>query len=460
MKRLLVISSAFPPNNQPGTQRIIRFVKHLKSFGWDIIVLTLDPAYYLEGTLVDPQLLKQVPGDITVYRTNALRILTKLINFRNRFSPNFNRNSANDPTTQPSGNPTGYYTNSKVNHQAQRSPSIWQFIKDTVSDIGSVPDRQIGWFWVAVCKGSSIIRKHDIDLIYTSAPPFTCHLIGKYLQKRHKTKWVADFRDPWSRDPWGKRNLSWKKYFNVSFERKTVHNADAIVLNTSPLCKDFHDFYGDNIASKFYTITNGYDADIFKPYVNEKRKGNGKLILTHTGSLYGKRNPKPFLEALAAVLRDSLVSDKIIRVNFVGNIAPRFNIYQMLKDLNLVSIVNIIPPVPHQESLNYIANSDIMIIIQPDAHLQIPVKFFEYIAMKKPILSISPKGAVTEIIEEGNLGLISPPNDVDTIAKKLVDLYNNRDKLDSLFYSDKSYIEQYEGKTLSCSLDKILSNLL
>jgi Glycosyl transferase 4-like domain len=70
-RRVLVITPFFPPSGLPPSHRARLFVRHLRSAGWDPVVLTVDPRDREERQEAD--LLSLVPADVPVVTVRALR---------------------------------------------------------------------------------------------------------------------------------------------------------------------------------------------------------------------------------------------------------------------------------------------------------------------------------------------------------------------------------------------------
>jgi glycosyltransferase involved in cell wall biosynthesis len=446
MARLLIISTHFPPENGAGTHRIIRFTKHLRAYGWDIAVLTMHPHYYAADTRMDEALLTQVPQDIVIYRTKAWRGMTALIHLRNylRSSGNVRGHRPKEPTPA-----------------TRMPPSLWQRLKDTLSEMSSVPDTEIGWLGHAVRRGIAIIRRHHSEVILSSAPPFTCHLVAGLLSRCCGVKWVADLRDPWSRAPWARQEMahSWKGHIHRWLEWQTIHRADAVILNTQPMSDEFKQHYGSALAEKFYVVTNGYDEELVEPYRNQLKHHQEKLIITHVGSLYRERNPHSILQALSLLIQKGSIPANSVELHLVGAISKQFPVQQMVSSLNLQSVVHLTPTVSHSNSLKCLAQSSVLLVIQPGTHLQVPVKLYEYIAFRKPILALAPAGAVADIVQQGNLGIVADPDDVEAIAQALSQLYEHRHRLTEAFPYDEGYLQQFDGNVLSARLQEILAKV-
>ena len=274
-------------------------------------------------------------------------------------------------------------------------------------------DTDIGWFLPAILEGSRVIRREKPDIIFSSAPPFTCHLVAGWLARRHGITWVADFRDPWARSPWKRADLtdSWKLRLREWLERLVIERADAVILNTPALREEFVEYYGPWFARKFHTVTNGYDAEHLTPFLRPAMRRSSRLVLTHAGSLYRQRDPRPLVQALGSAIAKGRISADAIELNFIGTVAPQFQLAETIRDLKLESSVRLTPPVSHERCMQYLLESDVLIVIQPGTRLQVPVKLYEYLPFKKPILALAPGGALTEIAEDSGLGVVIDPDD-------------------------------------------------
>ena len=300
--RVLIVSSHFPPDRSAGTHRVLRLANYLQMHGWTTSVLTLDPAFYGQSVQLDHALVSRADPRLTLVRTGAFRGLTAPIRWRNKLL----RRGVEAPS--PNG---GRHT--QVDRQGWKS---WR--RNATSRLFAFPDDEIGWFGHAVVHGLRIIRRQRIDVVLSSAPPFTCHLIGYALRSIGNVRWVADFRDPWSRTRWGKLGNA---RAHLWLETQVIKRADAVVLNTPELHREFAQWYGSDIASKFHVVANGYDADILEPYAKAVPSAASPLILTHAGNLYGARDPIPMLQGLAKCLDEGSIPRNGIRLNLVGKIA-------------------------------------------------------------------------------------------------------------------------------------------
>jgi hypothetical protein len=228
-RRVLIVSSHFPPDRSAGTHRVLRLANHLQTHGWATSVLTLAPAYYRPSIQLDEALSDRVHADLTIVRTRAWRGATRLIHWRNRWRTRSNGSARAQP----------------VSNGARPSPrrdgtwAAWR--RQAAIALFGFPDDEVGWLTPALAEGVRMVRRLGIDTVLTTAPPFTCHLIGAALRSLCDVRWVADFRDPWARAPWGRpggaRGHQW-------LESRVIARADAVALNTPELHREFSQWYG------------------------------------------------------------------------------------------------------------------------------------------------------------------------------------------------------------------------
>jgi glycosyltransferase involved in cell wall biosynthesis len=238
-----------------------------------------------------------------------------------------------------------------------------------------------------------------------------------------------------------------------------IRRADAVALNTPELHREFADWYGPDISTRFHVVTNGYDADILAPYASAAPTTSLPLVITHAGSLYGARDPRPLLEGLAKCLREGAVPANGIHLNLVGKIASAFNVDDAILRLGLTGNVTRELPVPHHESLRRLAASHVLVVIQPDTRLQVPVKLYEYVGLRRPILALAEDGAVARLVRDGGFGVVVSPTDAAQIAAALTDLYRVH-TTDVPAGVDDARVAQFDAGHQSAIFAEILSTLV
>lgn len=446
MKNILLIAYYYPPLGGAGVQRTLKFAKYLYKFGNNVCILTVDDNS--DGTVRDESLKYESIDGIKVFRAKEgdvnffVGIANKAINKRNIIAA-----EVKSPTIS-------------INKNSLKS-KLKKKIKNIILNMYrsmSIPDDKVSWKKDAVRKGLEIVKKENIDIIYSTSAPYTCHLIAYDLVKSTNMPWICDFRDPWASNPFV--DYPWfVKRINNDMEKKVVKRANTVISVSQPIIDDFILNYKDETSSKFKVITNGYDEEDFDNY-NKDIKPE-KFTITYNGTLYGKRSPNNFLEAVNRLIDTNKVDKNKIILKFVGKIGRD----AMLDINNFISkfgdIAQCIDYLPHKESLKQIENSSALLLIIESGKGSEGIftgKIFEYIRSGKNIIGIVPEGVAKDLIIETNTGFCCHPDKIKEIEEVIYKCYLiwNGDS-DALSVNwDK--VKSYNRENLSKDLTSIMEN--
>ena len=422
-KKVLFIAYIFPPLARAGVHRTVRFTRYLPEQGWDLTVLTVAESSYPPQSPVDRELLKKIPAGVQIVSAPVFQGTENLFRVKDVFRRR--QNAAARPAgaaarAAPKSAANSSEAEGEGGATAAKKRGFKQRGKDFLYDLVTTPDKEINWLPYALRQALKLHRQEKFDLIYSTAPPFTAHLIAKYLKRLTGLPWVADFRDPWARAPWKSEILadSWRGKMAARLERQFVQHADRIILNTDWNAREFAQFYGEELARKFAVITNGFDPQDFAG-IPARPERSAKMILTHTGALYRRRNPLEFFKACENLLLQRKISPQELEIRFIGVIAPElYKCFEGGEELR--QVITVMPQVSHREALAYQMESDVLLILQPGTSVSVPGKIFEYIGMRKRILALTPAGATADIVRENNLGPVLEPEDISGIEAALL----------------------------------------
>jgi glycosyltransferase involved in cell wall biosynthesis len=388
-RKVLIISYYFPPSGGAGVQRVLKLVKYLPEFGWQPIVLTVDEEADFPAR--DPSLLAEIPAATPVHRT---RIFEPYGLYRKWTGKS--KSDAIDIMTNASG--TGGSTAEKI--------SRW------VRATFFIPDARRFWKRPALAEAEKILLNGPVDLILSSAPPYTCHLIGMALHERHRIPWIADFRDSWV--GWLSAPIRWRLPDRIDrgLERRVLSRADGLVSVSNGVMNDLMSRNSEIPRDKWRLIPNGFDAADFEGMATGASEG--RFIWTYSGSLYGKRNPAAFLGALESLFAERPDYRLKMLFRFVGRLDPLYlDAFRRLGDA-----FEHIPYVPHRESLGYLLNSSALLLIIDEAAAAASIvtgKIYEYLASRKPILALAPEGDAADLIRGLNAGRVASPGDAEGV---------------------------------------------
>lgn len=377
MRRVLIVAYDFPPRGATGVIRITKFARYLPEFGWQPVVV----AAAVRGGMLDDALLAQLPPALEVTRVE------------NRFAPG---NAAAD------------------RHAA--SPTLGARVRQSLRRL-FIPDPQLLWVPGAVHAASQRIEQGGIDALMTTAPPYSVHVAGLWLKRRFpQLPWLMDLRDIWSENPTIPDPLTYK--LQAAWERACLRAADHVTTATDGqrglILRSF-----DVPPTHISTITNGFDPADVPPI--QSPPDRAPLRLTHVGSLVGNRAAATqglfaALERLAA----QGVTAAELEIRLVGVFDSE--VYQWSQPLVERGIVQLVPFMPYAQAVGEMTAAHVLLLITAndrEGRLSHPNKLFEYFALGRPILALTPEGDVARLVREADAGQAVPPLDVERIVAAL-----------------------------------------
>lgn len=426
-KKVLVVAYYFPPLGGAGVQRVLKFVKYLPDFGWDPVVLTVKDISYPAR---DQTLLTELPANIEITRAGS-------------FDP-FRLSFLLKRLTQKDGA-------GKVSAGKGRGSSLLRFVGNL-----AIPDPMNGWIPFAVCRGLRLIKRHKIDLIFSTSPPVSAHLAAHCLSRYTSKPLVLDFRDPWAL-PGRNYPTALHQKANELLERKILSHACATVTVNKFLAQDLGErFPRRHIA----TIPNGFDPTDFEmPVVSN----NSKFEVTYLGTFNRWHDPRPFLGAASELVRENSAFAKDFTFTKIGLVLD-WDWEALLAKYKLREYVTTIGYLPHLEGLGYMKKSQVLLVTTAGekwAESIVAGKIYEYLASGKPILAVvSRNGAAGELLAKLGVGNIVSPDDKAGIKRELLKMFDDF-KANKLGLSiPKVDLSQFERKAQTAQLAKLFDSCL
>jgi len=420
--KVLIITYYWPPAGGSGVQRWLKFVKYLRNFDIEPVVFIPKDANY---PLTDNSLLNDIPKGIEILEQPIIEPNT----FSSFFKPNKAKQSAG-------------FLNS--------NPSFFGRILLKIRANFFIPDARKYWIKPSVNFLKKYLSNADIDLVITTGPPHSLHLIGLQLKKTIGIKWISDFRDPWTAiDYFHQLPLSKKSKKKHHFlEQEVLQNADAVLVVGETMKRNFS-AYSKNI----YVITNGFDTDTKTPEIETIL--DCKFTITHIGLMNADRNPKILWEVLEELIHENEDFKNDIQIKLIGKLADEVSV-SISKFPE--GTINKVGYVSHNEVKKYQLKSQVLLLAinnVPSAKGIITGKIFEYLKAKRPILAIGPKdGDLAEILKKTNSGVIVDFEDKEKLKIEILRLYTAY-KSESLEVTSEN-IAQYQRKELTKELAKII----
>jgi glycosyltransferase involved in cell wall biosynthesis len=281
-----------------------------------------------------------------------------------------------------------------------------------------VPDEAVGWNLTAIPAAIRIARDEEIDVVLTTSPPPSVHFVGAAVKRATGARWVADLRDSLAQHAHrrGDEHLGarLKEEGHRAVGRLAARYADAIVAVAPAIADEMNAL---EPAGPVVLIENGCD---FEDFAGLEYHPSDRFRITHTGSFFGRRTPRPFLTALA----ESGLHDVVAR--FVGDFRTADR--EWADTLDLGDRLELLPYVTRQRALELQRDSEALLLLVPEAAGRgrgvLTAKAFEYLAAERPILaSVPTDGAAAQLIRRTGAGIVVGPDDVKGIREALEGLH-------------------------------------
>ncbi|UAM96673.1 glycosyltransferase family 4 protein [Polaribacter litorisediminis] len=418
--KVLIITYYWPPAGGSGVQRWLKFVKYLQNFGIEPIVYTVDDARYPKE---DDSLRKEIPEGITILK-------------------------------QPIWEPTDlFFWKKKKQQKKDVSNSTNSGVLSFIRGNFFVPDPKIFWVRPSVKFLENFLKENKVDVLISSGPPHSMHLIAHQLQQKTNVKWLADFRDPWS-------NLYYNKEFkqsqfaitrNKKLESTILKNADCVLTVSNSLKNEF-----EKQAKRVEVITNGFDNEVL---VSKAIALDKKFSISYIGLLPKQSNPKLFFSALQKICIENADFKKDLKLNFIGDISDEvkneIQIHKLSENTAFFGYVS------HKKAIEYQQKAQVLLLLIPNiknAHGILTGKLFEYLTTNRPIFAISPDNKdLEEILEQTNTGFMLDYNNELKIKEAIEAMYHRYKE--GFLGVDSKNIEKYHRKQLTKELAIIIKSL-
>lgn len=398
MKKVLIITYYWPPSGGGGVMRWLKFVKYLPEYGWQPVVFTPENP---DPSTLDKSLTRDVPPETIVLKLpiwEPYDVYRKLTGKSKE-------------------------TKFKAGYISEASGQGWKdklsvFIRGNLM----IPDPRKFWIKPAVRFLTGYLKENPVDLIVSTGPPHSMHLIALEIKRKLNIPWLADFRDPWTNiDFYTRLRLTpWADRKHQLLEKKVLQTADMVDTVSWSWAEDFKRI----LPREIEVITNGYDPEDFE---FEELEPDQHFSIIHIGSFNKDRNPEALWVALAGMADSDEQFRKDLRIRFAGQTDG--SILQSLSEKGLKDNCEDFGYLVHKKSLSLLKQSQVLLLPLNDAPNVsgiIPGKLFEYMAAEKPILVIGPQdGDTARIIRESGAGHVAGFNETDDIRRIVEEYYQS-----------------------------------
>ena len=374
MGKILLCAFYFPPAGGGGVQRGLKLAQQLPAFGIETHVLTPE----------DPKWIHSDDEDAGIDEARVHRV--RYVGPRGR---------------RPAEELYGLHGLARLTRQVALTPR--RFL---------VPDENVPWLLTAIAPLLRVLDEEEIDTVVTTSPPNSIHFLGAAAKRLRGVRWVADVRDSIVANH--ERSIQRplvraKEQTQRLVARPIARGADAIVAVTEQIASEMRSLHPRGHVS---VVPNGADFEDFAGLAYHR---DDRFRITHTGSFFGRRDPRPFLSALARV-------DSVAHARFIGDF--RQADLAWARGLGLGDRLELAPFAPRRRALELQRDSDALLLLLPDVGERgrdVPsAKLYEYLAARRPILAaVPPDGTAARLVREAGAGIVVAPDDVEGLREGL-----------------------------------------
>lgn len=429
MKKVLIISYYWPPAGGVGVLRNLKFVKYLRSFGWEPVVYAPLNADYPQE---DHNNFNDIPEDIELIRYPIMEPFSLFRKFTGRKDSN-------------KSNPVYVRQN---NAGILDKFSIW------IRGNFFIPDARFLWIKPSVKFLSKYLEDNKIDAILTDGPPHTNTVIGQKLSEKFNIPWLADFQDPWTQVDYYKMMHIGKRADKIHrrLEQETFKTAKKITIASPTWSGELEDIGAKDVDVIYY----GYDEDDFKAL--KPSNTNGDFVISHAGVLGLDRQPDTLLKVLADLSESIPEFKKRLRIKFAG--AVDYSIVEMIESNGLKDNYIELGHVLRVDALQLMLDSSILLLPvnkADNAKGRLPGKIYEYLRAQKPILSLGVLDSdVEHIIDSTKTGCNFEYDDYDSIKQFVLNVFEGTYKINSSIAEVEQFSSENQTKKLAGFLDGIV----
>lgn len=287
------------------------------------------------------------------------------------------------------------------------------------------PDRWVSWQFDAIRQGLRLIEEFKPDVIWSTYPATTAHVIASKLHRKTGIPWVAVSSSPWPKTTTPPIRSRGNNFWIL---KPMLRPKPAFCVFTTPGAARIYQQRYPTHAERMVVLENGYDEESFSavkaasPATGSLADGTRPLIMLHSGIVYpSERDPTQLFQALGNLHKEGTLSPADLRVRFRASVHD--DLLQSLAQAHgAQDFIELCPAVPYREALAEMLSVDALLVMQAsNCNAQIPAKIYEYLRAGKPILGLTdPAGDTAGVLRGAGLSNIARLDSSDEIATAVV----------------------------------------
>lgn len=371
-------------------QRWLRFLPYLVESGYEVHVLSPQDGDF---PVRDESLLLRVPKQVRIHHTRTPKssIWWKMLLGKNAKLPHGNL------TLSPKD---GFL----------KKLLLWLRLNFIF------PDLRVFWLPHARAEALKLHKAHSFDIIISTGPPHSAHLLPLWLKKRFpKLFWVADWRDPWSQIYYLQlqKPMLHARYIQRYLQNKVCRRADLNLVISQHLLEQLP-------KSNKLLLRNGFDAEQINNAKAQARVSENSFVISYVGQITMGQELIPLLSVLEVLADKSKLKIRFIGSNLSDEIIEQ--IPPKLKDR-----FEVLAFLPHEKALQEMASSRLLLLLinRYEGHQgMLTTKLYEYLGMGVKILAFGPRaGEAEELIHKYQAGACFDVDEIANAQKWLIKQY-------------------------------------
>ena len=396
MKRVLIISYYWPPTGGSGVQRWVKFAKYLPSEGWQPVIYTPENP---EQLAVDASLEAEVPAEAEVLKR-------RIVEPYELYKKVLRRSGHSKEAVE-------------VNPVNAQNKSMLQKMAMWVRGNLFRPDPRCLWIGPSVRYLKKYLAEHPVDLIVSTGPPQSMHMIGLRLSQETGLPWIADFRDPWTKIFYFKHLQMTRatERWHKKMERKVLDGATAVVAVSPLVQQEFQAMTKTPVE----LITNGFDDCEFnaEPFAMAYGGPAMDFCIAHTGLFAADGNPTVLWDVLSEKSKEDAEFRKHLKIKLIGKTDEQ--ILKAIRDAGLEANLMNMGYLEHARAIDEQRKASLLILPlrkEPEYKAVLPGKLFEYLASWRPVMGIGQTdGAMSMILQDAKAGIVLDWDDKDSMRR-------------------------------------------
>ena len=428
MPTVLCIAYLFPPRAGVGVQRITKFVRYLPDFGWQPIILTPEKP---EGSFpTDPGYQNEIPDSVQIYKA---------------------------PSREP------YHLYRSLGGSKRQDDADFRGVLEGGQKLGLmgrlyssfqsaflIPDPKIGWFGPAMKKAREILSQNKVDMIFSTSPEATDHIIARAIARESSLPWVMDFRDPWTTSLYATRRPAWARTKEDQLELSCLSESSAISVVQARYRDEYLQKYPvlKSDEDKFRILPNGFDPN---DYAGITPRKFDLWTVVYTGSISYPRDPEPFFKGWKIACESSDEFRDHAGCLFMGEFDSRF--HELAPKFITENLA--IEGFQTRDSVyaSQLGAGSLLLI----AEGYVTGKAYEYLASERPILAVTDGGDLIELIEKSRAGICVTPSEPGKIAEALLDQFASRNQPSD---RDNEFLSRFNRRRITGELAKLFDDIV